>query len=334
MENLHRLFILERLFQTHKYPIPIDTLLSELECSLSTFKRLITVLREQYGFPILYSRNYKGYYCDTAQSRQVQGLWFKTRELQTLLIIRHMLEQVQPGLLSGYLQKLVTQIDNILRAINKRPNDFVKRINIIPIAHTYIANNIFLPLCHATLENLEIKIYYQDINGAFSERILSPQRLIYYKNNWYLDAWCHLREALRTFWVAGIKEILVTNSQGKGLKEEILHNYFALGYGIFAGTPIETAHLRFTGRAAMRMRSGIQWHPEQKQENKEDGSVELWLPYSDNRELVMDIMRYGHEIQVLHPNSLKSALIKHYKMAIAVYEKEINSIYFNTNTEL
>ncbi len=321
MENLHRLFILERLFQNHKYPIPLSTLLSELECSLSTFKRLITVLREQYGFPILYSRKYRGYYCDTQQTRQIQGLWFHAKELQTLLIIRHMLEQVQPGLLGEYMQKLATQINNILKTISKEANYFVNRINIIPIAHSYVENEIFLPLCRATLENLEIKISYQDIHGVSSERTLSPQRLIYYKNNWYLDAWCHLREALRTFWVAGIKEIIISSSKGKCLQEEVLCEYFASSYGIFSGPPSETAHLHFTGRAAMRMRSGIQWHPNQKQKNNENGSVELWFPYSDNRELIMDIMRYGHEVQVLHPDSLKSALVKHYKMAMAVYEK-------------
>lgn len=321
MENLHRLFILERLFQNHKYPIPLSTFLKELECSLSTFKRLISVLREQYGFPILYSREYRGYYCDSQQSRQIQGLWFHTKELQALLIIRQMLEQVQPGLLSEHLQKLATQIDKTLSVISKNSNYFVNRITIIPIAHSYVASDIFLPLCHATLENLEIKITYQDIHGTFSERTLSPQRLIYYKNNWYLDAWCHLREALRTFWVAGIKEISATSFAGKCLQEAVLSEYFASSYGIFSGTPSETVHLRFTGRAAMRMRSGIQWHPGQRQKNNEDGSVELWFPYSDDRELIMDIMRYGQEAQVLYPDSLKSTLVNHYKMAIAVYEK-------------
>ncbi|MDT8429578.1 MAG: WYL domain-containing protein [Pseudomonadales bacterium] len=32
-----------------------------------------------------------------------------------------------------------------------------------------------------------------------SERWVSPQRLVYYRDNWYLDAWCHLREGLRMF---------------------------------------------------------------------------------------------------------------------------------------
>ena len=321
MENLHRLFILERLFQSHKYPIALDTLLLNLECSLSTFKRLITVLREQYGFPIVYCRKYKGYYCDTKQTRQVPGLWFQAKELQALLIIRNLLEQVQPGFLSDSLENLVIQIDKILKAMSKNSSEAIKRINIIPIAHSYVENELFLSLCRAVLDNLQIEINYQDIEGILSERLLSPQRLIYYKNNWYLDAWCHLRQGLRTFWVTGIKKVVVTDNPGQLIAEEALNEYFASGYGIFSGTSNETAHLYFTGHAAMRMRGGLQWHPNQVERNNEDGSVELWFPYSDNRELIMDIARYGQEVKVLKPDSLKDALIKHYKMAIANYKK-------------
>ena len=32
-----------------------------------------------------------------------------------------------------------------------------------------------------------------------TQRIVSPQRLSYYRENWYLDAWCHDKNALRKF---------------------------------------------------------------------------------------------------------------------------------------
>ena len=39
-----------------------------------------------------------------------------------------------------------------------------------------------------------------------------------------------------------------------------------------------------------------QWHPEQRGETLEDGSFILEVPYSDDRELVMDIMKYGPDV--------------------------------------
>src|SRR6185503_21193387 len=39
-----------------------------------------------------------------------------------------------------------------------------------------------------------------------TEREISPQRLVHYRDNWYLDAYCHLREDLRSFSVDAIRE--------------------------------------------------------------------------------------------------------------------------------
>jgi hypothetical protein len=61
MESLHRLFMLDRLFRSHRQPIPLATLLESLECSVSTFKRFVSILREQYGHPIIYSKQHNGY---------------------------------------------------------------------------------------------------------------------------------------------------------------------------------------------------------------------------------------------------------------------------------
>jgi predicted DNA-binding transcriptional regulator YafY len=37
-----------------------------------------------------------------------------------------------------------------------------------------------------------------------TEREVSPQRLVHYRDNWYLDAWCHLREDVRSFSIDAI----------------------------------------------------------------------------------------------------------------------------------
>lgn len=320
METLHRLFLLDRLFRSHRCPLSVDTLLTQMECSYSTFKRLIKVLREQYNYPIVFSKEYKGYYYDHAKATQVSGLWFTTYELQALLIIQQMLQRLQPGLLSEYFDSLAEHVNRLLALSGKMPDSLVKCINVIPIAHQYIRSDVFLPLCQATLYHHTIHMRYQDIHGSYSERTVSPQRLVYYRNNWYLDAWCHLREDLRTFWVAGIQSLELIEQTAKRIEEKTLETHLASSYGIFTGLPSHMAHLRFTGLAAMRVR-GLEWHPMQQKQNNEDGSVELWVPYSDHRELVMDIMRYGAEATVLGPDTLKIEIIQQFKKAVASYER-------------
>ena len=43
------------------------------------------------------------------------------------------------------------------------------------------------------------------------------------------------------------------------------------------------------------------WHPSQKTSLDSDGSLLLSIPYSDDRELVGDIIQFGPEVEVLTP---------------------------------
>jgi len=319
MENLHRLFILDRLLRSYRRPVPTETMLANMECSHATFKRLIKVLREQYDYPIVYSHQQKGYYYDHSKAVQVSGLWFSTQELQALLIIRHMLQKIEPNLLSDYFHSLAKQVNQLLACTGNNPEEIHQRIQIVPIAHQHIASEIFLPLSKAILEGSVIHVHYRDIHNQYSERDLSPQRLIYYRNNWYLDAWCHLRKDLRTFWVAGIQFLQVKDQPAERISQIVLEQHLESSYGIFTGLPLHTAHLRFTGQAAMRVR-GSEWHPLQRQHSTEEGCVELWIPYSDSRELVLDILRYGAEVTVLAPDTLKAEVVQQLKNALRQYE--------------
>jgi len=75
------------------------------------------------------------------------------------------------------------------------------------------------------------------------------------------------------------------------------------GYGIFSGKKVQWAKLKFTPERA-RWVAQEQWHPKQKSKFEVDGSYQLEIPYSDDRELVMDILRHGPEVEVLAPQKL------------------------------
>ena len=47
------------------------------------------------------------------------------------------------------------------------------------------------------------------------------------------------------------------------------------------------------------------WHPEQDGQFELDGAYVLKVPYSDSRELVMDILKYGADVEVLAPAVLR-----------------------------
>lgn len=48
---------------------------------------------------------------------------------------------------------------------------------------------------------------------------ISPQRLVHYRDNWYLDAWCHLRNDLRRFSVDAIQRVKVLRDKARNVAE-------------------------------------------------------------------------------------------------------------------
>jgi len=67
---------------------------------------------------------------------------------------------------------------------------------------------------------------------------------------------------------------------------------------------VRWARLRFSPERA-RWVAQEQWHPEQSGKCESDGSYLLRLPYTDHRELIMDILKHGAHCEVLGPPSLR-----------------------------
>jgi predicted DNA-binding transcriptional regulator YafY len=61
------------------------------------------------------------------------------------------------------------------------------------------------------------------------------------------------------------------------------------------------------------------WHPNQEGDFELDGYYVLNVPYSDPRELVMDVLKYGPDVEVLGPQSLRDLVTDTLEAARAVY---------------
>ena len=132
----------------------------------------------------------------------------------------------------------------------------------------------------------------------------SPQRLVHYRDNWYVDGYCHMREGLRSFAVDAIRAAELRDTRAKEIPAAELDEHLGSGYGIFAGRDVQWAELRFTPEAA-RWVSAQMWHPKQRSRVEADGSYVLEIPYAHERELVMEILKFGADVEVLAPDSLR-----------------------------
>ncbi len=61
------------------------------------------------------------------------------------------------------------------------------------------------------------------------------------------------------------------------------------------------------------------WHAEQRSRFVDDGSYLLEIPYSQDSELVMDILHCLAEVEVLEPAALREKVVKRLKASMARY---------------
>jgi predicted DNA-binding transcriptional regulator YafY len=269
----------------------------------------------------VYDREHNGYRYDQEQGQmyQLPGLWFNASELHALLSVQRLLEDVQPGLLDPHLKPLQRRIDELLQLQHAGSEGLTGRIRILQMAARSVGD-CFQPVAGSVAWRKRLALeYFSRANGEHSQREVSPQRLVYYRDNWYLDAWCHLRQGLRTFALDSVVQATQLQRPAREVEQSELDAHHALSYGIFAGAPLHTAVLRFDARRA-RWVAKERWHRDQEGRFLDDGSYELRIPYNKAVELTMDVLKYGPDVQVIAPQELRREVAERLRAALQPYE--------------
>jgi predicted DNA-binding transcriptional regulator YafY len=320
VSQLHRLLTLP-----HQPPLPLSRICQELECSESTGKRLIQDLRDRYRHPVVYDKDYGGYRYERDDqdnvSIELPGLWFTEPELFALLTVRKLINDIEPGLFEKEVAPLGRRVEELLADAGADAREVDRRIRITSIGRRQVSDRVFRCCADAVLQRTRIRFTYRtrsrpgDVEAA---RYVSPQRLVYYRNNWYLDAWDHDRDDLRIFAVDEIRDLTPLREAAQDVDDSVLDERVRGGYGIFAGEATETAVLRFSADRAMWV-SKEQWHAKQEGRFLGDGSYELRVPYSQQEELVMDVLRHGDQVEVIEPQSLRRRVADGLRSALGLY---------------
>ena len=293
---------------------------AELEISAATFKRDIAKLRDQLHVPIVFDRD-RGGYCLEGDSTgdELPGLWFSYDELLALLTIQQLLSQIEPTVLAATLRPLKARLSELMGHHGLEQHDIAGRILMLNAKKRILPPRAFEVLAAATVSRKRIAMTHLNWqSGTRLQREVSPQRLVYYQENWYLDAWCHLRESLRSFSLDAIEDLTVMKEPALEVSQEEIDATMSVGYGIFSGAQTLWAKLKFSPLRSQWVSREI-WHPQQRSTTESDGSFVLSIPYSDDRELVGEILRFGPDVEVLGPHELKAKVQKNLLAAISRY---------------
>jgi predicted DNA-binding transcriptional regulator YafY len=319
MERLHRI---KYMIQSRGC-VPIEDFMTSLEISRATFKRDLDYLRDRMNAPIVYDRSMGGYRFDKPNAGdkiELPGLWFSEKEATALVLMQHLLANLDTsGLLSPHIAPLMDIVDGILGQSEVSAKELRKRIKVFGMSARKNVLENFEEVGVSLLKRQRLHLsYYSKGKDELTERAVSPQRLIFYRDNWYLDAYCHFRKGLRSFAMDGIRTAHVLEDKATEVPEKELHENFAESYGIFSGKATQRAKLRFTPEKA-RWVSAETWHGQQVSSFDKAGNYTLEFDYNQDPELVMEIMKHGDGVEVIGPASLKSKVKAELEKALKKY---------------
>jgi predicted DNA-binding transcriptional regulator YafY len=323
MDKWEKVVLFHRLLSRSKYSVPLKTILDELGCSEATFHRIRGFMRSSLGAPIVFNRNYGGYSYDKTdgQTFELPGFWLTKDEIEALLCLDNAVESMHEGFFSDLLDPVRKRFEPLLKAQRTTLNTLRERIKILSIGSRDCDREIFRTIAAAVVRRRRIAITHRPLEDDEPlKRVVSPQALVRYRDNWYVDAFCHLRKHLRTFALNRIESAGPAKGKFRKVPAGKMQAFYADSYGIFTGPADKKAVIDFTGTAAREV-SNEQWHPKQKGEWFNDKTFRLAVPYGHSRELVMDILRWGEEAEVKGPEELRKTVKSKIKGMMKKYRK-------------
>ncbi len=318
MERLERLYKIDQLLRARRV-VSRQQFLAELEVSPATFKRDLEYLRDRFGAPLIWDRELGGYRYEADVSFALPGFWLSSAEIHALLAAYELISGAAKGPLETRLRPIRERIASVLDDSDPGAGEIQRRIRICPMYTRGGADQHFVAVAEAVLSRRKLDLSYRvRSRNAATQRRVSPQRLVHYRDNWYLDAWCEERQALRSFSVDAISAAQVLDAAAKDVDEAELDQFFGASYGIFSGAVIGHAVIRFSPERS-RYACHEAWHPQQVGHFDEADRWVLRLPYANDTELVMDLLRQGEAAEVLEPESLRRAVREQLVAALAHY---------------
>jgi predicted DNA-binding transcriptional regulator YafY len=330
LDRTERFYKIELLIRT-RGSVSFADLMAELEVSRATLKRDLDYLRTRMAAPIVYDRDSNGYRFEQTSGRGAQrrepahelpGVWFSEREIHALLSMHQLIEGLDTtGTLGRHLQPMLDKLHGMLGSDAADARELMKRVKIVQAARRPVPGKVFELLASALLERKRVALdYFARSKQSESQRVVSPLRLVHYRNTWYLDAWCHASEGLRRFAVDAIRSAQLQPQRAKDVAMRTVEAELDAGYGVYTGRDLKVASLLFSPTAA-RWVANEQWHAKQELQTLADGSLRMRLPYADDTELLMDLMRQGAEVKVESPADLRRKLVERLQAAAAQYGK-------------
>lgn len=276
---------------------------TNISCCNKTIQRDIKLLREEFNAPIGYDYERKGYYL------KHHGWDFSVPALEDSYLIASILgAKIAEDTLPEPLKSEISNAVNLQLSSNNP--EILDSANIDTFITNYITKvkinpDIFKTIYSGWQLHNSVKISYKRYHtGQETQRTIDPYVITYYNSVWYLKAYCHLRNEIRTFAIHRITSAELTDTEFE-VPKEILKNPGTAQP--FSDTGIKDIELWCSPEIAGYIMERDVYQQEYKL--NPDGSLNLHIKSAPWYTITRWILAEAGNIKVLKPESLRQDIV-------------------------
>ena len=283
-------------------------LAQRFEISNKTAQRDIVRLRDRLLAPLEYDPAGKGYYYSDDHF-ELPYLPASQQEILCLLLARKVLSQSAQGFISREIGGLLDRLYAAVRETGLTPQNAEDAFSATWIGYTPALEIVFRQTAFALLKRQLIRFTYRSpATDKLTRRAAEPHHLQHYMASWVLIAWCRDRSAWRKFYLARMTDLEVLGQSFEARPPSQWRPLIDSTYGLFQGGPAIPVTLRFCAFRARWIRQQ-RWHPDQCLMEQPDGCLDLTVPVSDFREIKLQILQFGADVEVVSPEALRQEVM-------------------------
>lgn len=304
---LERMLRIHHQIQSGKFPNAAK-LARELEVSSKSIHRDLEFMRDRLGLPLEYDKSRFGYFY-TQEVSAFPTLQITEGELFALLVAEKALQQYrgtsfERPLLSAF-KKMASSLPE---TVSLNLAEWEQTISFRTSAEPLLNLEVFDALAKATANRQQVTLTYRKPGQTESEsRLVDPYHLANINGEWFLFAFDHLRNDIRTFVPARIQKVQFTGHQFNRPQRFSLERRLRNSFGVHSGHNEFLIKIYFDEIVADYIREK-KWHPSQQLIECPDGGVELHLKLSSLVEIQRWILGWSGHASVLHPPELAEAI--------------------------
>ena len=304
---LERMVRIHQALQSGKVP-NASTLAREIEVATKTIHRDIEFMRDRLGLPIEFNPARNGY-AYTEEVSAFPNLQITEGELFALIVAEKALQQYRGTSFEKPILSAIRKMEQSLPdTISLNLADIEQTISFRTRAEPILNLDIFDLLARAAARRQQVELAYRKPGQPQPEkRLVDPYHLANINGEWYLFAYDHARQDIRTFVPSRVQSAKPTGKTFVRPEKFSLEKRLRDSFGVRSGEGDYEVVIQFNARAADYVREK-KWHESQQLRELKGGGVELRMKLSSLMEVERWVLSWGGDAKVIKPRELAAAV--------------------------